>query len=286
MSYRTVLVHVDGSDAGLAALHAAVHLAQQHDAKLIGLHVMEPAAIPGDNRMRLGVDYVEMLRRRRAENAAETERLFRDAARDVARTDWEAAELNDGSFDSPAIVARSARCADLTVVGQVGVGERVADRPGALPEQLVLQSGRPILVVPPATAAKSVAERVLVAWDQSREAARALGDALPLLERAKQVWVLTIGERADRVLFDGDGRDRRAERALAYLAAHDIPATALNDTAGTLDASEILLSRAADQSADLIVLGAYGHSRLRELVLGGVTRDILSHMTVPVLMAH
>jgi nucleotide-binding universal stress UspA family protein len=285
MSYRSVLAYVDGSDAAHAAISAAVHIARDHEAQLTGLHVVAPAMLPGDNRLRLTPEIMETLARRRHESAERAEHLFRGATATLGRTAWELAEF-DGSGDLPALVSRRARCFDLAVIGQVGEGETVGRRPGALPEQLVLQSGRPILVVPPVSAPATIGHRVLVAWDQSREAARALTDALPILKRAERVWILTIGEAEDTAAFAADGKDQRAERAVAYLAEHGVTAVPLHDTVNELDASEILLARASDSGADLLVLGAYGHSRLRELVLGGVTREILTHLTIPALLSH
>jgi nucleotide-binding universal stress UspA family protein len=285
MSYRSVLAYVDGGEATHQALSIAAMIAREHDARLTGLHVAAPALLPGDNRIRMTAEMADALARQRTESAERAEHMFRAAAGDLPRTGWEVAQ-HAGGDDTPSLIGRWARCFDLTVIGQIGEGERLGRRPGMLPEQLVMQAGRPILVVPPTNTTASAGRRVLVGWDQSREAARALADALPILERAEKVWVLTIAEPEDRAAFAANGEDHRLDRAISYLADHGIEAIPLKEPTGDLNAGEILLARAADNSADLLVLGAYGHSRLRELVLGGVTRDLLTHMTVPMLLAH
>lgn len=283
MAYRTILACVDAGRNRQSVLSVAHDLAREHDAKLVGLHVTPPT--PHHGALRLPRDIAESFARQRKEAMREVERQFKHTARDLPRHAWETIEVGEAGQVETAI-CRRARCADLAVVGQVGGDEEVAEHPGTLPEQLVLEAGRPILVVPPALSNSTVGRRIMIAWNQSREASRALADALPLLRRAEQVWVLTIDERGARNFGARMNGDTRAEQAVAHLAEHGIQAKALRDATGQINAGDILLSRLSDLTADLLVLGAYGHSRWRELVLGGVTRDLLSHMTVPVLMAH
>jgi len=145
---------------------------------------------------------------------------------------------------------------------------------------LALGVGRPVLIVPRYGTFETVGERVLVAWNGSREATRAVHDALPLLKLASSVTVLSIDPEHDT----GD-RIPGADIAL-HLARHGVAAEGMSTVGLDISVGDLLLSRAADLGADLIVMGAYGHSRVRELVLGGATRHILQHMTVPVLMSH
>jgi nucleotide-binding universal stress UspA family protein len=139
--------------------------------------------------------------------------------------------------------------------------------------------GRPVLVVPRYGTFPTIGERVLVAWNGAREAVRAVNDALPLLQRAQLVTVLSIDPS------DADHRIPSADITL-HLARHGVTAVAAQTRGTDLLVADILLSYAADLGADLIVSGAYGHTRLRELVLGGMTRHLLQTMTVPVLMSH
>ena len=145
---------------------------------------------------------------------------------------------------------------------------------------MVLAAGRPALVIPYIGAGETLGERVLVAWDGGREAARAVNDALPLLERAASVGVLVINPSRG-----GHGEQPGADIAL-HLARHGISVDAEHLEARDISTGNALLSRLADQNIDVLVMGAYGHSRLREMVLGGVTRQVFQSMTVPVLMSH
>ena len=173
-----------------------------------------------------------------------------------------------------------ARAADLVVYGQDSPEYRMPTGFGA--EDIVLAAGRPVLVVPYAGEFPVVGRRVLMAWDGSREAARAAHDAVPLLRNAELVTLITVN--ASERDFE---RSRPAlERLLRNFEAHGISARTEEARKGDLAVSDVLLSRAADFGADLIVAGAYHHSQLREAVFGGVTRDLLERMTVPVLMSH
>jgi nucleotide-binding universal stress UspA family protein len=173
-----------------------------------------------------------------------------------------------------------ARAADLVVYGQDSDEYRLPT--GFDPQDLIVAAGRPVLVVPYAGAFATVGRRVLVAWDGSREAARAAHDALPLLGAAEAVTLLAVA--------DGEAEFERGrpmlDRMLKNYERHGIPARAHETPQGDLSVSDVLLSWAADFGADLIVAGAYHHSQLRESLFGGVTRDLLDRMTVPVLMSH
>jgi len=174
-----------------------------------------------------------------------------------------------------------ARYADLAIVGQTDPDHQ---GPGALPlaEDVLLDSGRPVLIVPYVGRFADVGQRVLVGWNASREAARAVNDALPLLAHATSVTVLSVNPVVGSTAH---GEVPGADIGV-HLARHGVKVAVETTQVSALDASDVLLNRAADLGADLIVTGGYGRSRMRELVLGGVTRDLLRRMTVPVLMAH
>jgi nucleotide-binding universal stress UspA family protein len=282
MAYSSIVACIDGADNNRSMLAVASDLALAHGAALCGLHVPMPVRLDPSVKRLVNSGIAEIMARHRREAIDAAHELFVSATQAAPDRVWEVVEIAEPEA-MPAAIFRRARCADLAVVPQVGPGERISDRPGTLPERLVMEAGRPILIVPPALSLPTVGRRVLVAWNQSREAARALNDALPILAKAEQVWILTINERG---LASVDYPDARAEWAVAYLGRHGITAQPLHDGTNEISASDILLSRLSDLSADLLVMGAYGHSRFRELVLGGVTREILAHMTVPVLMSH
>jgi nucleotide-binding universal stress UspA family protein len=171
-----------------------------------------------------------------------------------------------------------ARRFDLAIVGQ---GER--DK-GAIEKQIagdaLFDSGRPVIVVPYIQKAPLALNRVMVCWDGSRPSARAVGDAMPLLERAKLIEVVTVANepgKQDEIEGADIGR---------HLARHGLKVDVRRIAGGDIDVADALLSHAADVSANFIVMGGYGHSRMREFVLGGVTRTFLATMTAPTLMAH
>jgi nucleotide-binding universal stress UspA family protein len=174
--------------------------------------------------------------------------------------------------------AHIARRFDLSVVAQA---RPESDGPESLiAEQALFDSGRPVLVVPYIQTAPFKADRVLLCWDGSRTAARAAADALPFLTRAKaiEIFIVETGKlKSDEI----PGAD-----IAGHLARHDLTVSVERTVAGDTDVASVILSHAADVGADMLVMGGYGHSRLREFILGGATRTILRSMTVPTLMSH
>jgi nucleotide-binding universal stress UspA family protein len=186
--------------------------------------------------------------------------------------------LNGGLESVPVLFGRIARRFDIAVVGQP---ERDAVEPArSILEAALFDSGRPILIVPYIQKEPLALDHVMVGWDGSRSAARAIGDAMPFLKYAKAVEVITVsGEPAKSDELPG------ADIA-HHLARHGLKVEVDRQVVRDVDVSSTILSRAADKGSDLIVMGGYGHSRLREFVLGGATRGILASMTVPILMSH
>jgi nucleotide-binding universal stress UspA family protein len=172
-----------------------------------------------------------------------------------------------------------ARRFDLAIVGQAE-----PDKGGTveelIAESVLFESGRPVVMVPYIQKAPLKLDRVMVCWDGSRQAARAIADAMPLLERAGLVEVVIVtNERGKKDEIPGADMGQ-------HLARHGLKVDIKRISEGSIDIADALLSHAADFSADFVVMGGYGHSRLREFVLGGVTRNILRSMTAPVLMSH
>jgi nucleotide-binding universal stress UspA family protein len=172
---------------------------------------------------------------------------------------------------------RRGRNADLTVISQSSPDQSDGSDYD-LPADLVMGLGRPVLIVPYAGEFASVGERVLVAWNGSRESARAVADALPLMAGAERVTVLMVTHEQEE--------EASAAGTAAYLGRHGISAEVKRETPTDIETDDVILSRAADFGADMIVMGAYGRARLREMILGGATHGILRQMTVPVLMSH
>jgi nucleotide-binding universal stress UspA family protein len=282
--FKDILVVADDSAACATRLDVAVHVAGRCGAHLTGLFVTPPPNVPAlagsefPGSLRATSDYMEAQRQewRRAALAAQV--LFRSRTNMAGIT----TEWREREGDVADIASLHARYGDLVIVGQMEPAPRAGHSGRGLPERLLLGVGRPILVVPYAGVFKTVGDRVLVAWNASREATRAVNDALPILQRASQVTVLAINPRGG---VSGDGDVPGADLAL-HLSRHGVKAEAAWINAEDIEVAVMLLSRACDLQADLIVMGGYGHSRVREIVLGGATREILRTMTVPTLMSH
>jgi len=260
MAYKDLLVMVDDNPAARERVSHAVDLAERFDAHLTGLCVSSISA-------------PEMPQR-----TAAARKLFEDAiGRRRISAEWRAAT----GFPVD-VAAVQGRYADLIVLGQLDPADAQAGVNSPPPEDIALSVGRPILVVPYVGRYSPVGRRVLVAWDASREATRAVNDAMPLLAAAATVTVLTIDPTIGRT---GHGDVPGADIAL-HLARHGVKVQVEKTVSGGVGIGDVLLSRASDLEADLLVMGAYGHSRVRELVLGGATRTVLMSMTLPVFMSH
>jgi nucleotide-binding universal stress UspA family protein len=272
MTFKNILVHVDDSKRCDLRLGLAAKLAADFHAELVGLYAVPTRELTPSVAALLPADVVA--RRLRESGAAQenAETLFKHAAvaAGVSTTEWRAPS---GSSASSAVA--HARCTDLAVLGQRDPGDADFAFLEELTEGVVLSCGRPCLVVPYAAAPATNGERVLVAWDGGREASRAVGDALPLLVKSRKVTVMSVSPA-----------NGATSRLAAYLRSHGIEAGVDHSVLDDIKIGEWLLSRAADMAADLIVMGAYAHTRLRDLVLGGVTRTMLASMTVPVFMSH
>ena len=259
-------------------LNVAVPLARRFDARIDGLHVVPPVQIYADAGLSVSsVVYKTQEELFDAEaDAIETAFAGRCESEGLENT-WRRLAAGTGPAMQKAVAA--GRLADLVLAAQYD-----PENPAAayFPEDLVMGSGRPVILVPSAGTFGEIGSRILIAWDGGREAARTVFDALVLFKPDAKIDILTA-ENGPR----GEVAAITAPEALAEaLARHGLEAVVTHSRGGELPVGEDILSRAADFSADLIVMGGYGHTRLRETVFGGATRTILEHMTVPVLMAH
>ncbi|WP_430435899.1 universal stress protein [Oceanibaculum nanhaiense] len=272
MSIKTIVVTITESDEAARVVGVALDLAARLDAHLVGVGVKRPIAVPVYSMGAIPDTVLEQL------DGAEEERLgkLRDAfTHQVKLADWTSrSDWRVYAAPLAMAVAEAARCADLIVIGQP-VDDNVPDDVAMLPGDLVMNASTPILMVPNIGAKPVAGGEALVGWNGGREAARALHDALPMLKLAGKVTLVTVG--GDAVVS--------GEEAAQYLARHDLKVTLQHEPSTELDPGDVLLNLAADRDARLIVIGAYGHSRLREYVLGGSTRTILDHMTVPVVLS-
>ncbi len=300
MALRDILVCLDATAAGDGRLELALNLAQAKNAHLTAVYVLpEPrgwaaplagmglpptvlSPVSPEGARALGGQPISatppaervLLEAERVDTA---ERHFREElARRALDGEWHMLD-HTGLTE----LIEHAQAADLAILGQSPGND--PDGVAVLrPDDVMIDTGRPVLVIPHAGTFEHVGLRVLVAWDGTREANRALHDALPLIAGAEAVTLIHVGARQADL-----NRDRpRLDRILRHLGRHEIEAKGEESPQGGLRIADVLLSRAADLGADLLVAGAYHHSPARETLLGGVSRDLLAHMTVPVLMSH
>ncbi len=277
MAFKDILVHVDNFAASPARLRAAIKLAEINDAKLTGLYILSKSYLPAYAEVQIGAEILEA-QADEAERVAEAMgETFADATKSSnIQTDWRVVK-----GDAPTVLSEQARYFDLTVVGQSNPDDILLPGTPDMPDSMILSCGRPVLVIPYVGDYETIGENVMVAWDASAMATRAVHDALPILKAAKTVTVMVVNPKGG----NNDTGDLPGADILAHLARHGVNAEA-DHVQSDLDPGNMLLSRAADKGADLIVMGAYGHARWMEMVLGGVTKHLLGHMTVPTLMSH
>ena len=277
MTYKDILVHIDDSNNSAARLAVAIQLAVTHGAQLTGLYVIPDYDTAFLSAGYAGPELLAIAREATQERMQQQEAAFREAtAKQGATADWCCVQGEPAQQ-----FIWHAAYHDIAIIGQHDPQDP-ASLPGWSVSQILLGTGRPVLVIPYIGASHTPGERILIAWSASREVVRAVNDALPFLARGHAVSVVTIHPPAGIT-----PEETVSSAALCqHLARHGITATSAALPASDLEVGDVLLSRAADEGADLMVMGAYGHSRLREIVLGGATRHLLQHMTVPVLMSH
>lgn len=278
MTLKNILVHVDESKQCPGRLDVAVDLARDYGAHLTGLYVIQEIHIPPSC---IGGGYIPV------SFLDEHDRRGREAATQAKKTFNKRMQNNDVNVEwrcfqgrAEDIIGLNARYADLTIVSQADPNDANQHELAEMPAEVALTAGRPVLVMPYIDARNTPGKNVMVAWNASREATRAINDAMPILEHADQVLILEVNP--DKV---SRGNVPSADISL-HLARHGIQAEVAKAVTGDIDVSDVILSRLTDAEMDLLVMGAYGHSRTRELIIGGATRDILRRMTIPVLISH
>lgn len=280
MSYKTVLAYLPNTRSADQVLDVALPIARENDAHFIGLHVMPRVpllygVVAAEIPQSIIAHQEEMLERTADQLGAHFEARCAKAG---VKAEW---RCNKVQYDDVAgdVVGQSL-CADLIVVEQQTEGDYPT--PVDLPSRIVVETARPVLIVPNAGKYETVGEHVVVAWNGSRESARAAFDAVPFMRNAKSVRILAIDPKSR------EGYDSIAlgDEIALCLARHDIKAEVTVTRSGDISVGDELLNRLSDEGCDLLVMGCYGHSRLRETLFGGVTKNLLEHMTAPVLMAH
>jgi nucleotide-binding universal stress UspA family protein len=280
MSYKTILVHCNDERRIRGLLAPAVNLAERFQSHVVGVSVVPPVAVilaGVPNTPPIVLD--EHCKAYRERNPV-LKSAFEAATRGRALVgEWREDEAD--AYGVAARVLQHARAADLVVASQTDPNWSwtgwldVADR-------LAIESGRPVLIVPHAEGPRSVGEKVLVAWNGRREAARAVYDALPLLNRSNEVKVVWINPQYEHEI----AQDIPVADICAALARHNVRCEATQRIKPRGSVGETLLACAKEMNADLLVMGCYGHTRLREFIFGGASRHVLAQMSLPVLMSH
>jgi nucleotide-binding universal stress UspA family protein len=275
MGLKTILVHVDTGRSAPARLKLSADLAARYEAHVTGLHVRRPFQAPAFTDAGPAMDSLY----RTYENAVKADEAIATAAfRDSIGSTNLSCEWRVADGLAEEVVAAYARYADLVIVGQAEP-DAATTTPPDLAETVAMAGERPVLIVPHIGVVKPPGKTVMLCWNGSREAARAATGALPILKAADKTIILLIDPRNDGSEPPGAGIAR-------WLVRHGVKAVVQRDTAAESNVGGVILSRAADQDADLIVMGLYGHSRMREWVMGGASRTLLASMTVPLLVAH
>ncbi len=274
---KDIVVNLGVGEKGDAAGDYAVALAEALQAHLTGIAFVYDPVVPVSSTGFIPPEIIDsQVATNKAAAQAALDRFA--AATGRAGVSVEQLTLNTNFAGAGTQFARIARRFDLAVVGQAEPGTSSIEE--TIAESALFESGRPVIIVPYIQKAPFKLDNVMVCWDGGRQAARAIADAMPLLTRAGRVEVVIVANEPGK-------QDEIAGADMGqHLARHGLKVEVNRMARGDIDTADALLSHAADSGADLIVMGGYGHSRLREFVLGGVTRSILRAMTAPVLLAH
>lgn len=280
MSYKTVLVHLNDERRAARLAEFAVAFAQAHDAHLIGLYVVPLPVVLNEWPDIAIAEMIEAQRKAYREEAKRIETLFREKTSNLARpSEWRAVESQYATV-ADALV-ENVRMADIAILAQADAKWHLTHTLDA-PEPAVMESGRPILVVPNAGDVQATPQQVTVAWNGKREATRAAFDAIPIAEKAGHAVIVWIDPRTGSAAVG----DLPCLELAATYARHGIKTEARTARAEDSSVATALAEELVRTGSGLLVMGAYGHSRLREFILGGATRNVMHQMTVPVLFSH
>lgn len=279
MAIKDLLVAYQGDEGSKKALVFALQMAKKYDATVTGAHVHASDQFYGSQVTRwIPQDVMEVMRKAELEAVTAIEASFRKAIQDTdarAKHDWIALSGGPGL-----LLARLSRYFDIMLTGQFEGAIRHGGR-AVQPEDVIVRSGKPMIVVPQAYTVRPFKEEAVVAWDGSRSAARALADAMQILETKKRIDVVTVASEteADRISRIGD------HDIVAHLQRHGIEARRVPlKRKGRV--GQTILDYCAETDPDVLVMGAFGRAKLGNLLFGGVSQYILEHQTVPVLMSH
>ena len=274
MSIKTILVHVNSDNENNTQINAAIEIALKYEAHLCGLYVIQRLNLPTYAGAYIPSGVLQAHEQAEQDLAKKVQAEFNSRVEKAGcSSEWHCVQgYSDQQINS------FGRYADLIVIAQTQEHSMLSNEI-SVEDHVLIDSARPILFVPYIGAGSSIGKRILVAFNGSREAVRAITDAMPFLQGAEQVEVICVSKS------EAQDEDSLAN-ICKFLKHHNVQAKANHVVSKDISVADTLLSRASDHDIDLIVMGAYGHSRLREYIFGGATHNILNHMTVPVLMSH
>ncbi len=275
--YKDILVEVDDSENSGKRVDYAISLAKRFDAHLTGLYLIQGYTPPPEVGIYLTREMEAQINKDETNRAKKAHENFR-ALTEQHDVEFDTRTDKGPAHDHARLLSLHGRYGDLVVIGQPAPDQASSSLD---PGDVVLSLGAPAVIVPHIGPPAATAEHVMIAWNASRESARAVRDAMPLLEKAKAVDVVCFKPAKERNHGDLPGADIGL-----HLSRHGIEVDVQILEGQGIDVGNALLSHAADKGTDCLVMGGYGHSRMREAVLGGATRTILQSMTVPVLMSH
>jgi len=279
MKYKNILVHLDNSNGCRNRLEAAFALARDFEGQLTGLFVVPNYVVPSYVEAQISVDLITDVTERALARARETIKGYEKMAKEAGVTMQ--AHVLEGQLIP--MLREHSKYADLMLLGQDDPDDPDNASYG-LADALLFEGACPCLIVPHSGKLAAPGKRVLLTWNASRESAHALREAMPILKRAETVVVLSSEpDGGDSDLASGHPH---AEALSRLLESHGIEAVSSGISDPDLNVSDAIVDQAADMDADLIVMGAYGHARLREIILGGVTRDLLKRAPVCLFLAH
>ena len=279
MDFKNLLLHLDHSSGCQNRLEITFALAKKHDALITGLFVVPDYVVPSYVEAQISVDLITDVTEKALARASETLSGYQKMADEAGvRMD---AHVVEGQVIP--ILREHSKYSDLLLLGQ----DQPDDPDNAsygLADALLFEGACACMVVPHSGKLSLPGKRILLTWNASRESARALREAIPLLKSAETVVVLSSEpDDSDAEIARGHPH---ADELARYLESHGIESVSSGISDMDISASDAILGQAAEMNADLIVMGAYGHARLREIILGGVTRDLLKQSPVPLLLAH
>lgn len=275
-----IAVHLGADDGCKRRIDVAIKMAKEHDAEIVGVYPVDVNLQQGYSGTALPREITQMIRERLQTDREETRKLFEETTSAAGiKAQWRTPK---GAIDD--VLALHARYARLLIMSKTEDPYSTASPVGAnLPEAVIMAAGRPVLLVPAVGTMNTIGDRVLFCWDKKREAARAFADAAPLLRTAKELVVLAIDEDTES-LRDQDIQENDFSELCTALG-YPAPKVLLRSSKG-VGVGNVILNTSTDYGSDLIVMGAYGHSRMRQWIMGGASKTLLNSMTVPVLMSH